>query len=308
MNPQRRVLFMGSKQIGLAVLREMHRLAPQRLIGAMTIDDRSDARSVYADLVAFCAGSGVALKIAASRAESEALIGELRPDLCIVVGWYWLISQTTLESVPAGFHGIHNSALPRYRGGSPLVWQIINGEARAGFSIFRFTPGMDDGPLWSQGSVSIGPNDHVADVLRSLERESLAAFGDAYARMLDGRSVPQTQSPDGVSFCAQRVPADGLIDWSLPAQRVFDFVRAQSEPYPGAFTLLDGDKLIVWRARVFERPYFGTPGQITRVTPSGLHVMCGGGTALTLLEVEIDGVRGKAFDLVHSTQFRLGGT
>lgn len=307
MNSPARVLFIGSKQIGLAVLREMHRLAPQLLIGAMTIDDRSDARSVHADLAAFCATSGLALKTVASRVESEALIAELRPDLCIVVGWYWLISQSTLESVSAGFHGIHNSALPRYRGGSPLVWQIINGEPRAGFSIFRLTPGMDDGPLWAQGSVPIGPDDHVADVLLSLERESLAVFGPAYERMLDGRAMPEPQSADGVSYCAQRAPADGLIDWTLPAPRVFDFVRAQSDPYPGAFALVESGKLIVWRSEIFDRPFFGTPGQIVRIAQSNVHVVCGGGTALTLLDVQSGSVRGKAIDLVRSGKFLLSG-
>jgi methionyl-tRNA formyltransferase len=303
----RRVLFIGSKQIGLAVLREMHRLAPQYLVGAITIDDRSDARSVHADLVAFCAGSRLALRIAASRTEAEAVIAELRPDLCIVVGWYWLIAHATLGLAPAGFHGIHNSSLPRYRGGSPLVWQMINGEPRAGFSIFRLTSGMDDGPIWAQGSVPIGPQDHIADVLRNLERESVSAFGRVYERLLDGRHLPEAQPVDGISFCAQRTPADGLIDWSLPAPRVFDFVRAQSEPYPGAFTFFQGDKLIIWRARVFEHPYFGAPGQIARIAAPGIHAICGGGTALTLLDVQINEVRGAASDLVRSAKFRLGG-
>ena len=306
MSPQR-VLFMGSKQIGLAVLREMHRLAPQLLVGAVTIDDRRDARSVFADLVVFCTESGLALRIAASRTEAETVIAELRPDLCIVVGWYWLIARSTLASVPAGFHGIHNSALPRYRGGSPLVWQMINGEPRAGFSIFQLTPGMDDGPIWARGSVPIGPEDHIADVLRNLEHESVPAFCKVYERLLDGRDLPEAQQEDNTSFCAQRTAADGLIDWSLPAPRVFDFVRAQSEPYPGAFTHLQGDKLIIWRARVFEHPYFGTPGQIVRVASPGVHVICGGGTALTLLDVQINEVRGTPSDLIRSANVRLGG-
>jgi methionyl-tRNA formyltransferase len=295
---------MGSKQIGLAVLREMHRLAPKYLVGAMTIDDRSDARSVYTDLVAFCAGCGLALKTVPNRTEAEAVIAELRPDLCIVVGWYWLISRPTLESVTAGFHGIHNSLLPRYRGGSPLVWQMINGEPRAGYSIFRLTPGMDDGPIWTQGSVPIESEDYIADVVRNLEHEAVAAFGKVYGLLLDGRRRPEAQS-GRTSFCAQRTPADGLIDWSLPAPRVFDFVRAQSEPYPGAFTHLHGSKLIIWRARVFEHPCFGTQGQVMRVAPTGVHVACGGGTALTLLDVQLDEVRGKPSDLIRTANVRL---
>ena len=306
MQAAHRVLFIGSKHLGLSVLRSMQRRASKHLLGALTIDDRSDRRSVHAEFVEFCAGCALPLTVVDDRRQAEQAIGLLKPDLCVVVGWYWLISERTLQSVPRGFVGIHNSRLPSYRGGAPLVWQMINGEPRAGFSIFQLTAGVDDGPLWAQGSVPIGPHDYVADVLAKLESKSLSAFDAVYPRILSGRARPRRQPTRGESHCAQRGPDDGCIDWSQPARRLYDFVRAQSEPYPGAYSFLGDDRLTIWRATVHEKPFHGSSGQIARITPTGVHVTCGQGSALTLLDVELDGRRGPATELIKSTKVRLG--
>lgn len=303
-----RVLFIGSKQLGLRILQKMFALSPETLVGVLTLDDRTDSRSVFDEFSEFCRQSELKLLMAANRKHAEQVIAQMQPDLCIVVGWYWLIGGETLASVPFGFIGIHNSTLPRFRGGSPLVWQMINGEPRAGFSLFTFTAGMDDGPIWAQGSVAIESGDHIADVLGKLEREAIAVFGSKYPCILDGSARPAAQQRGHESYCAQRFPDDGSIDWCTPAAEVYNFIRAQSEPYPGAFTYFEGKKLIVQRAIVFDRPYFGSPGQIARITTEGVHVICGGGTAITLLEVEFDGSRGKAVDFVKSIKSRMGAS
>ena len=119
--PANSVLFIGSKQLGLQVLRTMHRRAPRLLVGSMTIDDRTDRRSAHDGFVDFCAAQGLPLFVVPDRQQAEQTIARLQPDLCIVVGWYWLITDHTLRSVPRGFVGIHNSKLPAYRGGSPLA-------------------------------------------------------------------------------------------------------------------------------------------------------------------------------------------
>jgi methionyl-tRNA formyltransferase len=124
--------------------------------------------------------------------------------------------------------------------------------------------------------------------------------------MLDGGVVPVAQAAAGVSYGAQRTPDDGLVDWRAPARRLHDFVRAQSDPYPGAFTWLQGRRMTIWRARPYPHPYFGAPGQVVRIDADGVHVACGEGSALTLLEVERDGVRDAAGRIVDSTRVRFG--
>ncbi|MBN2373050.1 hypothetical protein JXL19_04605 [bacterium] len=89
------VLFMGSKQLGLRVLKEIYSLAPKNLIGVVTIDDTNDTRTKYGDFKYFAQSQELELHIANNRKHSEQIVKELNPDLCFVVGWYWLIGEAT---------------------------------------------------------------------------------------------------------------------------------------------------------------------------------------------------------------------
>lgn len=296
---------MGSKSIGLRVLQEIHTLAPGTLIGAITIDDSNDTRTRMADFQVFADTHKVKLCVVKTRKHSEQIIYELKPDLCFVVGWYWLISNAVLDAVPSGFIGIHNSLLPKYRGVSPLVWQFIKGDKEAGFSFFSFTSEMDDGPIWAQGSVPIEEHDYISSVLEKIENRTIEVLRRIYLQILNGSIQPVVQDHESATYCAQRLPRDGNIDWARPAADVFNFIRAQSDPYPGAFTFFEGQEMKIWRARLFEKPYLGTPGQVARITSDEVYIICGDDRAIVLEEVEIRGKRGKATGSIKSLKGRL---
>lgn len=300
-----RVLFIGSKQLGLRVLQEICSLAPHKLIGIMTIDDRSDTRTKYEEIIKFANTHQLNLYVAKNRTHSEEIIANLQPDICFVVGWYWLINQSTLEQVPGGFIGIHNSVLPRYRGGSPLIWPIIKGENEVGFSVFTFTDGLDEGPIWAQGKVSVGEDDYVSEILQKLEMLTVDVVRQNYLGIINGTLRPVEQAHELATYCSQRFPADGNIDWQRSAQEVFNFIRAQSDPYPGAFTYFENQQMIIWKARVFEFPYYGTPGQVARILNDEVYVICGDDRAIVLQEVEVNGVRAKATNFIRSFKIRL---
>jgi methionyl-tRNA formyltransferase len=284
----RRLVFLGSKGSGLRLLRAIREVAPDALAGVITIDDRMDSRSALDEYRAFGRDGSVPLEVAADRHQANALLLQLKPDLCVVMGWYWLIPAPVLESVPRGCVGIHYSLLPRYRGSAPLVWAILNGESETGYSIFSFTPGMDDGPIWAQGRVPIGPDDYIADVLARLDDESVTAFRRILPGMLDGSLVPRPQPTEGASYCGRRTPEDGRIDWHRPARELYDFIRAQSRPYPGAFTTFHGTRVHVWRARLDARPAGNaSPGEVVRVEGGTPCVAAGDGRALVLEELEM---------------------
>ena len=296
---------MGSKPLGLRVLREIHGLSPETLAAVLTIDDSNDSRSVFEGIQSFARAHSIDLHVARNRNDAEQIIQNLAPDLCLVAGWYWLISDTLLSSVPHGFIGIHNSLLPKYRGAAPLIWAMLAEEPTAGFSLFSFTAGMDEGPVWAQRSVKIGENDYVADVLEKLERATVDVLRDQYPEMLAGRVNPVEQQHDLATYSAQRVPADGNIDWTKPAREVYAAIRAQSHPYPGAFTYLEGQILKIWRARLFEHDFHGSPGQIARISGDGVYVTCGDNRAVILEEVELGAVKGMSWDLIKSIKGRL---
>lgn len=300
-----RVLFMGSKQLGLKILMELYSLEPNKLIGAVTIDDKNDTRTKCDDFLSFAHTRGLELHIAKNRKHSEQIVEELKPDLCFVVGWYWLIGNEALAVVPFGFIGVHNSLLPKYRGGSPLIWQIIRGEREVGFSFFSFMPEMDYGPIWAQGRVVVETHDYISAILEKLEDKTIEVLRETYHQILKGEIKPIDQDHESATYCAQRFPRDGNIDWQKPAQQVFNFIRALSDPYPGAFTFFEAQEMKIWRARLFDKPYFGTPGQVARITSDGVYIICGDDRAVVLEEVEIGRKRGKATDFIKSVKGRL---
>ena len=300
-----RVLFLGSKQVGLRVLQEIFSLSPETLIGVITIDDTNDSRTKLNDFEAYARRNALELHVGKSRKDSERIIEELKPDLCMVVGWYWLISKRAIESVPFGFIGIHNSLLPKCRGGSPVVWSIIKGEPEVGVSFFSITPGVDDGPIWAQESVPVEEDDYISSVLEKLENKTIDILQGMYHQILNGNVEPVDQNHGAATYCAQRFPIDGNINWHESAQDVYNFIRAQSDPYPGAFTYLEGQELKIWRAKTFQNPYFGRPGQVARIDSKGVYVICGNDHAVILEEVELSRKRGKASDIIRSIRSRM---
>ena len=304
-SPVRKVLFMGSKRLGLLCLEVIYRSNPSILQGVMTIDDRTDRRSTLDGFKRFCCKEDIPVFIARNRKNAETLISELRPEFCIVVGWYWLISKETLQVVPRGMIGLHTSLLPSYRGGSPLVWAMLNQETKVGVSLFTLTENMDDGDIWGQAAVPVASEDTIQTVLDRLEKAAVVLVRERYPCILEGTATPQPQDHSKATYCALRTPRDGWIDWSRPARFVYDFIRAQTDPYPGAYTLYQGRKLSIWKASLLPEVYFGTPGQVARILEQKVAVVCGDNRAVLLEIVESESSREPAGRVLRSLKIRF---
>jgi methionyl-tRNA formyltransferase len=264
-----RVAFLGSKALGARVLAAVIETvaAPHEIAGVCCPDDSHDARS---DLRAFQALSDEhGLPLTSDP-------GTLDYEAGIVCGWYRLLPADR------NLYALHASPLPRYRGVAPIPWQIINGEPEIGLTLFKITEGLDEGPIAAQATVPLGADETVADVLSRIGDLAQDLVRAHLPEILDGTVSLTEQDHSLASYCGRRRPEDGRIDWTWPARRIHDFVRAQTRPYPGAYTTLaGGETLRVWRTELDPRPYLAVPG---RVTEPGL-VGCGDG-AIRLVDVE----------------------
>lgn len=286
-------------------MKAMHSQSKETLIGVITFDDTADNRSKINDFMDFCSSNEIPIFIAKNKSDSEKIVKELHPDICFVVGWYWLISNDTLKGVPYGFLGIHNSLLPKYRGGSPLIWSIINGEKKIGFSIFTFTEGMDEGDIWLQCEFELKEEDDINSVLLKIEKEAVKQLNQNYLKILSRELKPIPQNHLNATYCAQRKPEDGLIDWNKSSTQIYNFIRAQSHPYPGAFTSYKSKKLIIWKAKMNSETYIGTPGQIARISKEGVTVICGNNKSITILDVEYEGIKTNSDTILKTINTRL---
>jgi len=172
------------------------------------------------------------------------------PDLMLVLGWYFMIPTKVRESVPLGCAGIHASLLPKYRGGAPITWAIINGETQTGITFFYMTEGVDNGAIIAQERFSIEDNDNCATVYEKATLASIKVLHEYLPQIATGTAPHISQDESQATYSPQRKPEDGLIDWSWNQKRIRDFIRAQTHPYPGAFTYIGEKKVTIWDADI----------------------------------------------------------
>jgi methionyl-tRNA formyltransferase len=298
-------VFLGSKDLGLSILKALHGLSPEIRWTVLHPEDGSDPRSNLQGFREFASRFGLDLRIPVSGDETNRILASLRPDIGFVCGWYWLLAPETLATVRNGLWGLHNSLLPRYRGTSPLVWSVIRGERLVGSTVFRLGEGLDDGEILHQIKVKCRVDDDIRTLLQKIEAAWIAELPRKWKALLEGRARPRPQRESQATYCAQRIEEDGLIDWSRPAREVHDFVRAQTRPYPCAFSFLLRDKVAFLKTRVSDRRYFGTPGQILRRTAETVLIGCGGDTALEVLGVSVNGADRRPPEYFRSTRHRM---
>ena len=187
-------------------------------------------------------------------------IAKYKVDFMLVAGWYYKIPFEIYSLSKMGAFGFHNSLLPKYAGGAPLVWAIINGEREAGVTLFRMNEIMDYGDIISQKCFAIQENDTIAEVLEKAKQMAVGMSIDLFEKEIT--FTPQKEMPQ---YYPQRSCEDGKIDLTWDSLKIYNFIRAQSAPYPGAYIeTIDGKRLVIDKARIIS----GGGGQKNYLQPS----------------------------------------
>jgi methionyl-tRNA formyltransferase len=229
--------------------------------------------------------------------ETLAFVGGLEPELVFVVGWSQLVREPFIALAREGVFGMHPTLLPRHRGRAPVPWAILSGLARTGVTLFEIVDGTaDSGAIVGQAVVDIAPDETATTLYERLEQAHVELIRE-YVPQLVARAAPRiSQDPRRASTWHKRAPADGIIDWETRAPYLHDWVRAQTRPYPGAFTWLGGEKVTVWRARPVELAEPAPAGTVVAIGDGGPVVACGEG-GLLLEEIETDAPLGVGMQL-----------
>lgn len=207
------------------------------------------------------------------QAEFEALDADLG-----VLAYVTQIVPPNVFSVPKlGSICFHPSLLPKYRGGSAVNWQLINGETETGVSVFWVDPGIDTGPILLQRKAAVGPNDTAG----SLYYDTLFPLG--VTAVLDAVDLAGTPNPPREVQDESQATYDPLcrdehaaIDWQRPIAEVFNQIRG-CDPQPGAYVVHAGAKLRLYDARLAEGSG-AVPGTVTRLADEGMEIAGNGGT------------------------------
>ncbi|MFF5275378.1 methionyl-tRNA formyltransferase [Streptomyces sp. NPDC000133] len=213
-----------------------------------------------------------------NRPGDDELLSTLRavePDIIVANNWRTWLPPEIFALPPHGTLNVHDSLLPTYAGFSPLIWALINGEPEVGVTAHRMDGELDMGDVVLQRSVTVDATDTATDLFRKTVDLIGPIVTDALEQIASGTAVWTEQDRSKASFFHKRSVEDSRIDWSWPAEDLERFVRAQSDPYPNAFTHHRGRRIRVVSAAVSEGRYGGTPGRIFIREGDGVVIVAG---------------------------------
>lgn len=179
---------------------------------------------------------------------TESVMHNANPDLILFYGWSWNVPDWITEHYVV--LGLHPSPLPKYRGGSPIQNQIMNGEEESSVSIFRMTKDVDAGPLCAQVAFSLTGN--MQDILKRIIKIGTDETSRIISDHINGGIKYWPQEGEG-TYCHRRHPFQSEITWdelkSMPADYIYNKIRCLQDPYPNAYiNCADGKRLYLTEA------------------------------------------------------------
>jgi methionyl-tRNA formyltransferase len=221
--------------------------------------------------------------------EFRAQLAAIAPDAIIVVGYGRIIPQWMIDLPRLGNLNLHASLLPKYRGAAPIQWAIASGETVTGVTTMRIDAGLDTGDILMQRELPIAPEDTAETLAPRLAAMGAELMVETLRGLDSGEVRPVPQDHSRASLAPILKKEDGRMDFSRPADELCNRLRG-FRPWPGAFTTFRTKTLQVHRGRRTASMTAVAPGAIA-VEGSRLLAGCGQGTALELIEVQMEGKR-----------------
>jgi methionyl-tRNA formyltransferase len=228
-----------------------------------------------------------------ANAEFRAQLEAIAPEAIVVVAYGRLIPPWMLALPRLGCINLHASLLPKYRGAAPIQWAVARGDAFTGNTTMLLEEGLDTGPILLQQTMPIAPEETAEELFVELAEAGAPLVVRTLAGLADGSLQPQPQNHAGATFAPMLDREDGRMDFATYTAVELKNRWRGFQPWPGAFTTLEGKKLIVHRLRVAEASSFteatGFQPGLIHVEGQRLFAACADDTWLELLEVQLEG-------------------
>jgi methionyl-tRNA formyltransferase len=286
-----RVVFFGTPEWAVPSLQALLR-SDIEVLGVVTNPDRPagrgyDLRPPPVKTEALAADLQVVQPERARDDDFRQWLESKDADACVVVAYGKILPMSLLEIPSLGFVNVHFSVLPLYRGAAPVQRAIMDGRKTSGVSIMRLTEGMDEGPVLSITEVDIHPDETAGELGPRLASVGAEILVESLLRYADGAMKPVEQDHEQATSAPKITGEEARIDWSDPCERIRDQVRGLN-PMPGAWTLLNDQRLKVHRVRVASSRT--SPGAV-EVDDAGELVIGTGDGAVVIEEGQLAGKR-----------------
>ena len=280
-----RVIFMGTPDFAVPCLARLVEISD--VVAVVTQPDRPKGRGqklLPPPVKVFAQEHGIAVyqPVRVKATDFVDVLRGLAPDLIVVVAFGQILSKEILSLPPLGCINVHASLLPRYRGAAPMQWAIMRGEKATGVTTMFMDEGLDTGDMLMRETLPITQAMTAAELHDAMMKLGADVLEKTLFSLSEG-TLKRTPQDDALSTYAPLLDKEvGRIDWKKSAQEIHDLVRGLNS-WPGAYTMLEGQKFKIWRTRLAE----GTaePGEIVSVTKQGLLVGTGEGM-LEILELQ----------------------
>ena len=288
-----RVVFMGTPDFAVPSLKALAEDGRYDIVGVITQPDRPAGRG---NRLTACPVKQFALEKGLPvyqferirRPEGVEQMKALAPDVCVTAAFGQILTQELLDIPVHGTVNVHASLLPKHRGSAPINWCILMGERETGVTIMRTDAGIDTGDMLKSASTPIGELETAGELTARLSELGARLLADTLPDYLEGRIEPVPQDHDAASYQPMLDKAMGEVDWTQSAAALACRVRGLN-PWPCAYTDLDGGRLKLYLARAVDCNVNAAPGTVIASSPKeGLVVRCGEG-ALEILEMQAPG-------------------
>ncbi len=273
----------------------------------VTHEDNPAETIWFGSVAALCAERGIACIMPADPAAPEvfARVQAARPDMIFSFYYRHMLPLALLQLAPRGAFNMHGSLLPKYRGRVPINWAVLHGETETGATLHEMVAKPDAGAIVAQTAVPILPDDTASEVFSKVVVAAEQTLWRVLPGMIAGQMPRLPNELSQGSYFGGRKPDDGRIDWSQPAQAVYNLVRAVAPPYPGAWTMIGAHRVVIAKARLLAAagglpalpavPASPIPGEQSNrahglaVVDNRVLGICGDGRAILVHDLRLEG-------------------
>ncbi len=285
----KKIIFMGTPEFAVPILEGLNSKGLE-IVTVVTQPDQpvGRKRKITPPPVKVKAEElGLAVFQPESIAEPESVqkLRELDADLIITAAYGQILPTELLDYPTYGALNVHASLLPRYRGGAPIHHAVYCGDEKTGVTIIEMTERLDAGPMYAQSEIEIKSDDDTGTLFEKLSvlgRETLLEMLPAF---FEGEITPINQNEEEAVYSPAITRAQEEISWKDSAEQIERHVRAL-RPEPGAYTILNGERIKIWKTDVSDKETETEPGTIVELTKKNIFVACGDQSVLMLREIQ----------------------
>ena len=224
------------------------------------------------------------------RARDEEFIEELKnlnPDVIVVVAYGQILPESILNIPKYGCINVHGSLLPKYRGAAPIQWAVLDGEEKTGITTMYMEKGLDTGDMIDKAEVVLDEKETAGSLHDKLMVLGADLLLETLKKLEDGTAVREKQNDEESCYAKMLSKDMGQIDFTKSAREIECLIRGMN-PWPSAYTFLNGKTLKVWKCKVSTEKTDAVPGTIFLADKEGIHTACGEGV-LILTEIQLEG-------------------